>query len=40
MLFIVIFKGLLSLIIICEIYYVSLLVLVNLVYNLYPLYIS
>ena len=39
MLFIIISKGLLSLIIIYKIYYTSLLVLVNLIYNLYPFYI-
>ena len=39
MLFIIIFKNLLFLVIIYKIYYTSLLVLINLIYNLYPLYI-
>ena len=37
--FIVISRGLLSLIIIYKIYYISLLVLADLVYNLHPLYV-
>ena len=40
MLFIVVSRGLLSLVIIYKIYYISLLVLVDLIYNLYPLYVS